>query len=109
MIKCMLASDQEGCLEGGEELLHRWRALPDSRLWLDIQGESDEGARQLLLSMGCDELAINDSFRTRHPPKVEQFDDNTFILFRGIARLDDSLELEPQQIGIWVGERHLIT
>lgn len=109
MIRCMLVSDKDGCVEGGEELLREWRESPDSRLWLDIQGEPGDDTRQLLQTMGCDELAINDSFRLRHPPKVERFDDTTFILFRGITRMDDSLELEPQPLSIWVGERHLIT
>ena len=109
MIRVMLQSKEGSYLAGGAELLQQWKDTPDSRVWLDINGEQSEDVRTLLKSMHCDDLAITDCFRTRHPPKVEQFEDSTFILFRGISQLDESLELEPQQIGFWIGQRHLIT
>jgi len=108
MIRCLLRESGGRCQSGGEELLQNWDATGDQRLWLDIEGHP-EGARQLLDSMGCDELSIRDSFRARHPPKVEPFGDNTFILFRGIVRMEESMEMEPQQIGLWVGRNHIIT
>lgn len=109
MIRAMLMIGQADYILGGEELLDQWRATPDSRIWLDIEGDPSEGSRKLLESMHCDELAISDCFRTRHPPKVEHFEYSTFILFRGISRIDDNLELLPQQIGMWAGQRHFIT
>jgi len=109
MIRGELLGADGRCVEGGAELVQQWREQPESRLWLDIEGELTGEVRTLLDAMHCDPLAISDCFRVRHPPKVEAFDTNTFILFRGIASLDEKLELEPQQIGLWVGERHLIT
>jgi len=109
MIRGELLGADGRCVEGGAELVQQWREQPESRLWLDIEGELTGEVRRLLDAMHCDPLAISDCFRVRHPPKVEAFDTNTFILFRGIASLDEKLELEPQQIGLWVGERHLIT
>lgn len=109
MMRAMLLSGDGNYVTGGRELLPQWREDSDSRIWLDIEGEPCDELRDLLLSMGCDELAIKDSFRSRHPPKIEHFEENTFVLFRGIAQLDDSLELQPQQLGLWIGSRHLIT
>ena len=109
MIRVMLSTGEKDYILGGEELLAQWRAIPDSRIWLDIEGDPSEDSRRLLESMHCDELAINDCFRTRHPPKIEHFEHSTFILFRGISRIGDNLELLPQQIGMWAGERHFIT
>ncbi len=110
MIRCMLLEDGDGgvYVEGGRELIALWRGT-GGRLWLDIESEPDEELRELLTDLGCDPLSIKDSFRSRHPPKVEEFDDNTFILFRGITNLNEQLELEPQQIGLWVGADFLIT
>lgn len=109
MIRTMLQSSDGARREGGEELLEDWRADSDSLIWLDIEGEPSDHTRQLLLSFGCDDLAITDSFRKRHPPKVEHFENNTFILFRGISKLDNALDLVPQQIGLWFNDRCLIT
>ncbi len=108
MIRTFLLTVDEERLEGSTELIDRWRS-EGGVLWLDLEGEPDRETHDLLLSMGCNELAIRDSFRTRHPPKVEHFDEHSFILFRGIASLDEYLDLDPQQLGIWVGSNHIIT
>ena len=110
MLRCTLleTGSQGKSIEGGEELVAHWRNVGGS-LWLDIEGDLHEETGELLQSLGCDPLAIKDCFRTRHPPKIEEFDDNTFVLFRGIASLDEHLELGPQQIGLWIGKNYLIT
>jgi magnesium transporter len=109
MIRALLHSADGQYIEGDERLIDRWRELPEAHLWLDIQDEITPQNRQILSSLGCNELAIKDCARTRHPPKVEDFQSNCFILFRGISALDDSLTLVPQQLGIWVGSNYLIT
>jgi magnesium transporter len=109
MIRALLLSGDGQCAAGDEQLLQQWRESPDSYLWLDIQDEITPAIRSLLLSMGCDQLVINDCSRTRHPPKLENFASNCFILFRGINQLDDALTLVPQQLGMWVGRNYLIT
>lgn len=109
MIRALLLSRNDQFTQGGEQLVTQWRAAGDSFLWLDIEGEISPEVRTLLQGMGCDDLAITDCARTRHPPKVENFGANCFILFRGITALDDALNLVPQQIAIWVGCNYLIT
>ncbi|MEZ5502952.1 MAG: magnesium transporter CorA family protein [Halioglobus sp.] len=109
MIRALLLSGDGQHAEGDEQLVRRWRDTPESWLWLDIEDEVTPAIRALLLELGCNELAVTDSSRVRHPPKVENFSANTFILFRGINQLDDELTLVPQQLGIWVGRNYLIT
>ncbi|CAA0119245.1 Cobalt/magnesium transport protein CorA [Halioglobus japonicus] len=109
MIRALLLSADGNYSEGDEQLLSPWREQPGGTLWLDIQGEITPDIRLLLQSFECNELAINDASRTRHPPKVESFDKNGFILFRGISELDDALTHVPQQLAIWVGSNYLIT
>lgn len=109
MIKTILQYVDGQATEGGEEIIAQWREVPESRLWLDIEGEVTGDIAVLLEELGCDPLSITDSSRVRHPPKIERFQHNTFLLFRGISRLDKDLELVPQQIGIWVGEGLLIS
>jgi magnesium transporter len=102
--------DASGRYSVGElELLQRWRTDSDIHLWLDIAAQPDDETRALLESVGCDPLAVTDAFRQRHPPKIEAFDDNTFLLFRGIASIDAALDVSHQQLGIWVGQRLLVT
>ena len=109
MIKAVLQYANGQAIEGGEETISQWQTIPESRLWLDIEGEVTGEIAALLEDLGCDPLSITDSSRVRHPPKIEHFQHNTFLLFRGISQLDRDLELVPQQTGIWVGERLLIS
>ncbi len=107
MIRAILLSEQGQFNEGGAELIERWRQEANARLWLDI--EDPQASVELLAELGCDESSIRDSLRKRHPPRVEQFEHYTFVLFRGIAALDEHLNLDAQQLGLWVGESILIT
>jgi magnesium transporter len=94
---------------GNEQLVQQWRESPGGFLWLDIQSEVTPEIRALLQTFACNDLAITDCSRARHPPKVENFEANCFILFRGITQLDTALNLVPQQLGLWVGQNYLIT
>jgi len=109
MIRALLLSTDGQHTEGKAALIEQWRDTPQANVWLDIQDEVTPEIRQLLHSLDCNDLAITDCSRTRHPPKVESFDANCFILFRGITQLDEALNLEPQQLGIWVGRNYIIT
>ena len=102
--------DAEGRVEsGGEELIDRWRDAPESRLWIDLQGEPVERERTLLEAFYCHPMAIDDAHRERHPPKIEEFEGHTLILYRGIASFDADLNYTPQQVALFLGERFLIT
>jgi magnesium transporter len=109
MIRAQLLSQDGQHTQGSEQLVRQWRETPGSFLWLDIQNEVTPEVSALLQSFGCNDLAIADCSRTRHPPKLESFEANCFILFRGITQLDDALTLVPQQLGIWVGKNYFIT
>lgn len=94
---------------GDETLLDQWQAEHSGRLWLDIEGHLSTAMREKIRALGCHDLAITEIERERQPPKVQEFAENTFILFRGIIQLDDQLVLTPQQIGLFVGEDYLVT
>jgi magnesium transporter len=109
MIRAQLLSRDGQHTQGSEQLVRQWRETPGSFLWLDIQDEVSAEVRALLQSFNCNDLAITDCSRTRHPPKVETFEASCFILFRGITQMDDALTLVPQQLGMWVSHNFLIT
>lgn len=95
-------------VSGDESLITQWRD-GGGWLWLDIQGELNGNAKSLLQTFGCHELALKDVQRDRHPPKVEWFQEHTFIIFRGLTELGDNLNFKPLQLSLFVGEDYLIT
>ncbi|MBS9403606.1 magnesium transporter CorA family protein [Halomonas sp. TRM85114] len=109
MIRTLLLDNDGEVTQGGEELLARWRETPDSQLWIDLQGEPQARERELLEAFGCHPLAIDDAHRERHPPKIEEFEQHTLILYRGISSFDAELNFVPQQVAFFLGERFLIS
>lgn len=109
MIRTLLLDADGHASLGGEELIAHWRESPDSRIWIDLQGEGAMRERELLEAFGCHPMAIDDAHRDRHPPKIEEFVDHTLILYRGISSFDGELDYVPQQMAFLLGERFLIS
>lgn len=109
MIRSMLADKNGSTKIGGQELIDEWRASPESTLWLDLEAESPEDEQAILEKMNCHPLAIQDAQRPRHPPKIEEFGEYTFILYRGIANFTAELQHEAQTLGFFIGKNILIT
>ena len=109
MIRTLLITGEGRSHTGGKELIERWRSDPQSRIWIDLQGEPLEDEQALLESFECHPLAIIDAHKDRHPPKVEEFETHTLIIYRGVSSFDAELNYQPQQISFFIGERYLIS
>ncbi|MFO7648666.1 MULTISPECIES: magnesium transporter CorA family protein [Halomonas] len=109
MIRTLMVDAEGRVMIGGEELIARWRETEDGRLWIDLQGEPMAREREMLEAFDCHPMAIDDAHRERHPPKIEEFEGHTLILYRGIASFDAELNYAPQQVAQFLGERFLIT
>ncbi len=109
MIRSILTTPEGSIREGDEQLFDQWQAEPDSHIWIDMQGEPDERMQQLLERFECHPMAIQDAQKERHPPKIEEFDNHTLIIYRGISSFDAKLNFVPQQVCFFIGERFLVT
>lgn len=103
-------------LENGTIASHRFagRLAGQSSVtlrWLDVQYNADEASqlRRFLKENGCHELAINDVLRPKHPPKVEEFEHYTFIVFRGVKALNTELDIEHRNVAFFIFDNQLIT
>jgi len=109
MIKATLISESGEIRSGNEELLEEWRRYANEILWVDIEAESTERVVEILQSFEAHPLAIDDTLRPRHPPKIEFFDRQLFILYRGIKEQDQDLGFEHQQIAMFIENKLLVT
>jgi len=111
VISAVLFDEDGGALEfGGEDLIEVWKTTPARRIWVAIQGEAPERESQLMSeSFGIHALAIKDALRERHPPKIEPFADNTFILLKGLDAETDSIDFGTLQLSLFVGARFIVT
>lgn len=109
MIRSMLTTPDGLVHEGDENLIEQWQATPGSHIWIDMQGEPETRERGLLERLECHPMAIQDAHRERHPPKIEEFETHTLIIYRGITSFDAQLNFIPQQVCFFIGERFLVT
>ena len=109
MIKSMLISPNSKTIVGGAELIDQWQNDDQATLWLDLDNVDLAEEKALLKRLNCHPLAIEDTQRERHPPKIELFDDYIYLLYRGIVAKDDGLRFEHLQISLFIGQRILIT
>lgn len=96
--------------QGGVELIEEWKQAGRGTIWVVLEGELGEAETELMSSrFGLHHLAIADAARNRHPPKIEPFEDNTFILLKGLDATSTSLDFGTIQISLFVGHRFLVT
>lgn len=111
MIRALLYNPATQALTiGGEELLREWQRRPDTLIWADF-ADNPAAAEQQLFSeyFGLHPLAIQDAQRDRHPPKLEAFEDNVFILLKGLSSASEDFEFKTIQLALFVGKRFLVT
>jgi len=109
MIKaCLFISGK--MMVGGQDLVDLWQKDPESMIWLDLCDNDKQDEAELLgLYFGIHALAIQDAQRERHPPKIEAFDDYTFILLKGLSADSKDIDIDTIQLALFVGRRFLIT
>lgn len=95
--------------DGDENQIALWQASDEGFLWIDLEGEPPEQEKQWLLRLGCHPLAINDSQRSRHPPKTETFNNQVLLLYRDITQYDEELDVAQLVISLLISDRCLIS
>lgn len=93
---------------GGSELITL--PLPEgASLWIDIQNEPQASEQCIFDRFGCHPLTVQDARRERHPPKAEQFKDQSFVLLRALGTVPQGLAFATIQVACFIGHNFLIT
>ncbi|TFH67650.1 metal transporter [Gammaproteobacteria bacterium LSUCC0057] len=91
---------------GGEELYVGDDSTPT---WIDLCGCDAATEQRWMERCGVHPLAMQDAQRDRHPPKLEQFEQQLFVLLRGIAARSEGVDYQPLQISYFIGSSTLLT
>ncbi len=110
MICTLFDPDFPELVQGGDELIERWSENPETKLWVHFDGTMGEADLDLLREkFGIHPLALQDANRDRHPPKLERFEDHTFLLFKPLSRDSKDSDCSMIQMAMFVSKRFLIT
>ncbi|MEZ5385585.1 MAG: magnesium/cobalt transporter CorA [Prosthecobacter sp.] len=106
----LLDTRLQSARHGDERLLEHWTKEPGTVAWLHLTGEMTD-AQELLLRERFDlhPLALQDAKRNRHPPKLELFENSTFILLKALSQESDDIHFSTIQLAIFVGETFIVT
>lgn len=79
-------------------------------LWLDLLGASPDDASLLADVFHFHPLAIDDCVSTAiHPPKVDEFPDNIFLIVHGVRYEGDHRTVETTELALFIGEHFVVT
>lgn len=99
----------ENSVRHGTELLNEWSPKDNDLLWIHIKGKDLVDTDKIKRVFSLNDLAITDSLRNRHPPKLESFEQFDFILLRPLEKDKEADEISFSQLSMFVGDRYLIS
>ncbi|WP_455205430.1 magnesium/cobalt transporter CorA [Kaarinaea lacus] len=95
---------------GGEELISQWQSNPQSLIWVDFVGADTDHEKNLMSDVfGLHPLAVQDAQRNRHPPKLETFNEFTFLLLKCLGTESEDFKFSTIQLAVFIGRNYLIT
>lgn len=83
---------------------------PEIRVWVDLQGPSDEVTQRILGDIfHFHPLAVEDCLAERERPRIESFDGYVFCTTHGLGRGASVEEHEVVELDAFLGARYLVT
>ncbi len=77
-------------------------------VWLGIKEPAEGELNDLAKSFGLHELAVEDAHNAHQRPKIEDYDDRTFIVLRTTRYVDEREEVEFGEIHLFLGPSYVI-
>lgn len=86
-------------------------ALEDKQalVWVDMRGRSAQSNAVLGQVFGFHELAIEDVYKERHRPKVEDYDEYLYIICRGVVDFTQLEDVKTTELDLFLGSNFVVT
>lgn len=109
MLRAFLNDDGKGLREiGVSSLAEAWKLRSEGALWLEIENPGTEEEKDLVAVCGFHHLAVEDALSAEQAPKVEDFEEHLFLVFRGL-RGGSGLPVEEYKLAAFLLEGTLVT
>jgi len=87
----------------------QWKPNGNTILWLDVsEYEKIDDLQILAKNFNLHPLALDDCFHVRQRPKIDDYNENLFLICRTVSHHEKQYT-EGQQLGIFKGKDYLIT
>jgi magnesium transporter len=87
-------------------------AVGDSRgtLWVDMQDPTPDEYEQILRKLfDFHKLAIEDTVKDVHGPKIDDYGDSMYIVFHVITPGDERMDIHTEEVDVFLGRNYLVT
>lgn len=91
-----------------DETLDACRAL-DGLAWFDLATPTDDELNAVRDEFSLPALALEDTARAHQRPKVERYDEQTFLVVRAARYVDSRVLIELDELHVFAGPRFVIT
>ena len=84
---------------------------PAGLLWLDIEGESHETCRPILLeTFGFHPLAVDDALEEAHVPRVDDWQDYLYLVLHAVHYdAQSDMHVSTSELDLFMGRRYMVT
>jgi magnesium transporter len=83
---------------------------PQSRVWIDLPEPTEAEYKQILVDIfRFHPLAVEDTIRDIHVPKVDDYGSYLYLVFHTFALGDERMDIESREMDIFLGGNYLIT
>jgi magnesium transporter len=82
---------------------------PDTVVWVDLCGPSQEQVHELAAELDLHELAVEDSLQPHQRPKLDRYDTHLFLAAYAVEVDVDDGRLDETEVDAFIGDRWLIT
>lgn len=80
---------------------------PGTHVWLDLAAPQASDLGLLAEEFGLHDLAIEDATKPHQRPKIERYDNHTFLVLYGLKL--DGAEVVQSEVDVFFGDRYIIT
>lgn len=83
---------------------------PQSRLWIDMQGENAAEQTEILSNIfHFHPLAVDDTINDVHVPKLDDYGSYLYLVFHTFRLGDERMDIDTIEVDIFLGPNYLIT
>lgn len=102
--------DKEGkASELSAEAIRALPHRPKDLIWIDVQGTDAKDLEILSKNFQFHQLAIDDCLSPMHHPKIDEFEDHLFLIFRSVDCDVEKHRLRTAKLACFLGENFLVT
>ena len=82
---------------------------PDSFVWIGLYEPTPDEFEAVRVELGLHELAVEDAIAAHQRPKLEEYDDDLFVVLKTARYLDVGETVEYAEIQLFIGDNYVVT